>query len=186
LVIGVVVFAMTRNNHESAAATVAKTDPPKHVITVESLPPEQPPTRQEPIVTSIGSADAKTDVKPDVAPVKTEGTPDPKTVAKGDPKTDAKTETPGRTNRQTHVQQVHKQTHKQTEIAAPKPGLTRDAVAAKLSALRREYDIYKSKNGGRLDGDWGDLAMYMQYHLTDSTLDEAAHRIDAFRAKMRE
>jgi len=179
LVIGVVVFAMTRTNHESNAATIAKTDPPKQHVTVEELPPEQP------IVTPIGSdskqAEAKADPKTEVAkPETTDVKPDAKTDPKADSKADAKTV------KQTHVQVHHQQTHKQTEIAAPKPALTRDAVAAKFSAVKREYDGYKSKNGGRLDGDWGDLAMFVQYHLNDSTLDEVAHRIEGFHAKMKD
>ncbi|MEP6862418.1 MAG: serine/threonine-protein kinase [Deltaproteobacteria bacterium] len=191
LVIGVVVFAMTRIGHESAAAAVAKADPPKQHVTVEALPPERPDKAHEPIVTAIGSADAKTDVAPVKTDVTTTTNPDttattaPKTNAKTVAKTEAKTETP-RTNHQTHVQQTHKQTHKQTEIVATKVTLTRDAVASKFSAVKREYDGYKSKNGGRLDGDWGDLAMFVQYHLNDSTLDEVAHRIDAFRSKLKE
>ena len=55
-----------------------------------------------------------------------------------------------------------------------------------MSAVKREYDTYKTKNGGRLDGDWGDLAMFVQFHMSDSTLDEAARRIDQFRAKLHE
>lgn len=76
---------------------------------------------------------------------------------------------------------------KKTELATLKSvGLSREAVAANMSAVKREYDAYKAKNGGRLDGDWGDLAMYVQYHQNDSSLDELAKRIDSFRAKMRE
>ncbi|HET9993424.1 MAG TPA: protein kinase, partial [Kofleriaceae bacterium] len=180
LVIGVVVFAMTRGNHASAAATVAKTDPPKPHVTVESLPPEQPdpPKATAPVITTSGSADAK--MEPPQAPV----TQAPVTTTAGTGATNPPSQ--AKTVKQTHVQQVHKQPHKQTEIAAPKVTLTRDAVAAKFSAVKREYDSYKSKNGGRLDGDWGDLAMFVQYHMNDSTLDDVAHRIEAFRAKLRE
>ena len=76
---------------------------------------------------------------------------------------------------------------KKVELATVKPVVrSRDAVAANMSAVKREYDAYKAKNGGRLDGDWGDLAMYVQYHQNDSSLEELAKRIDSFRAKMRE
>ncbi|HEY6038845.1 MAG TPA: hypothetical protein VIV58_31400, partial [Kofleriaceae bacterium] len=179
LAICVVVFAMSRSNHDPAAATVAKADPPKPHVTVEALPPEEP---KQPIVTPIGSGDPK-----QAPEAKTEASTPPaaetKTEAKGDAKTEAKTD--ARTVKQAHVQ-VHRPPHKQTEIAPPKPALTREAVASKFSSVKREYDGYKSKNGGRLDGDWGDLAMFVQYHLNDSTLDEVAHRIDAFRAKMKD
>ena len=172
LAICVVVFAMSRSNHDSAAATIAKVEPPKPHVTVEELPPEPP---KQPIVTSIGSGDPKGEAKP----VQVEAATEPKP----EPKPEVKTET--KTVKQAHVQ-IHHPQHKQTEIVAPKPVLTRDAVAAKFSSVKRDYDSYKSKNGGRLDGDWGDLAMFVQYHLNDSTLDEVAHRIDAFRAKLKE
>ena len=90
------------------------------------------------------------------------------------------------------VKQAPARTHKREgheghrEVATRPVGLTREAVAAKMSAVKREYDSYKSKNGGRLDGDWGDLAMFVQFHLNDSTLDEVAHKIDLFRSKMRQ
>ena len=65
--------------------------------------------------------------------------------------------------------------------------LTRDAVAAKFTAVKREYDTYKAKNGGRLDGEWDDLATFMQYQLapTSSTRRRASHRRVPMR-KMRE
>jgi serine/threonine protein kinase len=185
LIIGVVVvFAMTRGNHESAAATVVKADPAKQHVTVEPLPPEHPdpPKLAAPVVTASGSGDVtpKTDATHAThdtlaeAPVATTNPPVPPPSR------------PIKTVKQTHVQQAHRSPHKQTEVATPKVGLTRDAVAAKMSAVKREYDTYKSNNGGRLDGDWGDLAMFVQYHLNDSTLDEVAHRIDAFRAKLKQ
>jgi hypothetical protein len=62
--------------------------------------------------------------------------------------------------------------------------LTRDQVGAKLSAARREYATYKDKFGERLDNQWNDLQVYLQYHPND--LDEIGHRIDAFRVRMHE
>ena len=182
LAICVVVFAMSRSNHDSAAATIAKVEPPKPHVTVEELPPEPP---KQPIVTSIGSGDPKQvgEAKPSQAEAATEPKPEAKTEAKTEAKPEVKTE--AKTVKQAHVQ-IHHPQHKQTEIVPPKPVLTREAVAAKFSSVKRDYDSYKSKNGGRLDGDWGDLAMFVQYHLNDSTLDEVAHRIDAFRAKLKE
>jgi len=182
LVIGVVVFAMTRTNHESAAsaATATKGEPAKPHVTVESLP--DPPKATAPVVTTIGS-----NSEPSTNPPPIETTNPPVATTNPPPVATVVTNPPlqAKTVKQTHVQ-IHKQPHKQTEIAAPKAALTREAVAAKFSAVKREYDSYKSKNGGRLDGDWGDLAMFVQYHLNDSTLDDVAHRIDGFRSKMRE
>ena len=64
--------------------------------------------------------------------------------------------------------------------------LTRDVVAAKLRAVKREYDAYKSQNGGRLDDEWNDLAVFMNFQLRADNLDEASRRIDAFRAKIKD
>ncbi len=52
--------------------------------------------------------------------------------------------------------------------------------------MSREYEVYKAKNGGRLDGEWNDLVTFMQFHLSSDNLEDAMHRLDAFRAKLRE
>jgi serine/threonine protein kinase len=168
LVAGVVVFAMSRGSKDVAAQPPppTKVEPP-HRVTVESLPPEVPDPPGTGSATQVANVTAPPDqdIKID-DPVATQ-TAHPQTKPHG----------------KKHEQK--KQTTATPEIT-PKTGLTRDAVASKYSAVKREYDAYKSKNGGRLDGDWGDLAMFVQFHMNDSTLDEAAHRIDQFRAKLHE
>jgi serine/threonine protein kinase len=169
VVVGVVVFAMTRAGQPDKPK-VASAVEPKHV-TVESLPPEVPTT---------GSGDAKTDVKGDVkSDVNVKSDP-----AIQDPPHVPVTQLPAKADHPKHPKQHV------VEVKKPEPvkktELTRDAVAAKLQAVKREYDAYKAKNGGRLDGEWGDLATFIQFHLNGDNLDEAAHKIDAFRAKMRE
>jgi hypothetical protein len=67
-----------------------------------------------------------------------------------------------------------------------KPDLTREAVAGKFSAARREYDAFKVRNGDRLEREWGDLATFMTYQLTPTNLEDALRRIETFRAKLRE
>lgn len=169
LVAGVVVFAMSRGSKDVAAQSprIAKVDPPHHV-TVESLPPEVPDT--------AGSATNSATQTPNVAaPDQDIKIDDPVAV----PTTHPQTKLRGKKHDQ------KKQTAVTAEIT-PKAGLTRDAVASKMSAVKREYDTYKARNGGRLDGDWGDLAMFVQFHMNDSTLDEAARRIEQFRAKLHE
>jgi serine/threonine protein kinase len=64
--------------------------------------------------------------------------------------------------------------------------LTRAQVGTKLTAVRREYAAFKARNGDRLEQEWGDLATFMTYQLTADNLEEAARRIEAFRAKLRE
>ncbi|MEO8845276.1 MAG: protein kinase, partial [Kofleriaceae bacterium] len=166
LVAGVVVFAMSRGSRAVAAQPPpAKIEPPHHV-TVESLPPEVPdptPVKAVPDQThtqKVATPDTEIKIDDPVAPV----------------------HPPTRTHPKRHDQKKPPAT---AEIT-PKVGLSRDAVAAKYSAVKRDYDTYKAKNGGRLDGDWGDLAMFVQFHMNDSTLDEAARRIDQFRAKLHE
>lgn len=70
---------------------------------------------------------------------------------------------------------------------AGKPeGLTRAAVGAKLSQLRREYNAYKTENGMRLESEWSALADFITFKLTNDNLDVAMRRIEAFRSKLRE
>ena len=47
-----------------------------------------------------------------------------------------------------------------------------------------EYRAYKDQYGTRLEKEWNDLASWVTYHSND--LEEAARRIDAFRAKLHE
>jgi serine/threonine protein kinase len=67
-----------------------------------------------------------------------------------------------------------------------KKELTRDSVAAKFSAARREYAAFKGRNGDRLEREWGDLATFMTYQLTPGNLEDAMRRIETFRARLRE
>jgi len=172
LVAGVVVFAMSRGSKDVAAQPppIAKVEPPHHV-TVESLPPEVP----DPPTTTASATGSATPTPNVAAPDQDIKIDDPVAV----PTTHPQTKPRGKKHEQ------KKQTPVTAEIT-PKAGLTRDAVASKYSAVKREYDSYKAKNGGRLDGDWGDLAMFVQFHMNDSTLDEAARRIDQFRTKLHE
>jgi hypothetical protein len=57
----------------------------------------------------------------------------------------------------------------------------------KFQQVRREYDDYKAKFGSRLEKEWGDLAMFIQYVREDDAWRvEAARRLDEFRSRMRE
>jgi serine/threonine-protein kinase len=82
----------------------------------------------------------------------------------------------------------HKHVDKHPVVAPPptekKSELTKEIVGGKLKAASREYDAYKTKNGPRFDQEWNDLLGFSQYH--GDNLDEMSHRIDAFRAKLRE
>jgi hypothetical protein len=85
----------------------------------------------------------------------------------------------------------HRPAHKDTRpppVAAPAV-LTREQLGQKFQQIRREYDGYKAKFGSRLEREWGEFATSIQY-LTASGDDagrrEAAHKIDEFRARMRE
>lgn len=70
--------------------------------------------------------------------------------------------------------------------AAP-AGVTREQLGQKFQQVRREYDGYKAKFGGRLEREWGELATAIQYASDDDTARrDAARRLDAFRARMRE
>jgi serine/threonine protein kinase len=69
---------------------------------------------------------------------------------------------------------------------AEKKDLTRELVAGKFSSARREYAAFKGRNGDRLEKEWGDLATFITYQLTPGNLEDAMHRIESFRARLRE
>jgi eukaryotic-like serine/threonine-protein kinase len=83
----------------------------------------------------------------------------------------------------------HRTVHKEPRPAAPAAAFTREQLGQKFQQVRREYDEYKSKFGARLEKEWGELATYIQYMPAsddDAGLREAARRLEAFRARMRE
>jgi eukaryotic-like serine/threonine-protein kinase len=162
LAIGVVAFAMMRDD-KPARATNAVAVAPKPAIHVETIPPEEqapPAVKMTATVKAIDPVD-----KPAVD--KTPKAPDKKHDKRVDKKRDKK---------------VVAETPKATP--AVKTELTREAVAAKFRAVKQAYDSYKQKNGGRFDQEWNDLASYVQYHSTE--LEEVARRIDSFKSKLRE
>ena len=161
LVIVGVVFAMTRAGDSAKSAEVgsAKVDPPRHV-TVEAIQPEG----SDPVKVAVAPP------PPDAGVV----------IADVDPQIQVDPPVP-------HGKPHHPTPrHPKVEpVVKPPHDLTRDAVANKFKIVKHEYDAYKAKNGARLDADWDDLTTFIQFHLPDN-LDEAAKRIDSFRAKMRE
>ncbi len=74
-----------------------------------------------------------------------------------------------------------------TADAKPAAGSGDDgkAIKAKFSALSRDYRAYKAQFGGRLEGDWAELATFAQYATTPDKLATLADRIDRFRSKMK-
>ena len=65
-------------------------------------------------------------------------------------------------------------------------GTTRVAVGARFSAASREYEVFKGKNGLRLDREWNELTLFVQFKLNETNLDDGMRRIEAFRAKLHE
>ena len=59
--------------------------------------------------------------------------------------------------------------------------ITKDMVTNKFLKARRLYTAYKTKNGGRLDGEYNELMIFLQY---DKPQAERMHRIEAFMAKI--
>jgi len=83
----------------------------------------------------------------------------------------------------------HRTPHKESKPAVPAAAFTREQLGQKFQQVRREYDEYKSKFGTRLEKEWGELATYIQYMPAsddDAGFREAARRLEAFRARMRE
>src|SRR5262249_21709218 len=143
LVIGVVVYAMTRAG-EPDPNKVSKADPPKHV-TVENLPPQG---------SAAEAATPGSNVEPHGSIVVAPPTNNGSAHVVGDAAIHVDTTNPAQTHPKKNPHK-HVETHKQ-----PLPEhveLTRDQVASKFSSVKRDYDAYKAKNGARLDGDWNDL-----------------------------
>ena len=172
VIVGAVVFAMTRKGGEPAAAPsqAATTQPEK--ITVEPIPQPEP---------APGSAQLP--AQPAVPAVAVAADPDAHPASPGEPAAHVPAITPP-----VHVQPHHRVQphHPDHTVPEHKTELTRDTVAARFRAVKREYDTYKAANGGRLDQDWNDLATFMQFQLRGDNLDEGLRRIEAFRSKLRE
>jgi eukaryotic-like serine/threonine-protein kinase len=79
---------------------------------------------------------------------------------------------------------------KDPKPVAPAPApYTREQLGQKFQQVRREYDQYKAQFGSRLEKEWGELATFIQYMPAtedDTGRKEAARRLAAFRAAMRE
>jgi serine/threonine protein kinase len=70
---------------------------------------------------------------------------------------------------------------------APTAPPTREQLGQKFQQVRREYDAYKAKFGSRLEKEWGDLVMSIQYASEDDAgRRTAARRLDEFRTRLRE
>ncbi|HEY1817169.1 MAG TPA: serine/threonine-protein kinase [Kofleriaceae bacterium] len=166
------VYAMTRpSSSSSASAAAGKPVAATQVahVTVAPIPPSEQDLApgSATIVAIAGSATvAETGPgAPTAEPAKTEAHKKPATEP-------------------AHVQ--HHAIHHVATLEPRHEPLTRDAVAAKLRAVKHEYDLYKAKNGGRLENEWNDLEVFMNFQLRNDNLDEASRRIDAFRAKMKD
>jgi eukaryotic-like serine/threonine-protein kinase len=102
----------------------------------------------------------------------------------GDPKAAADPAAPGRRAPGRDV--AHRPPHREARPGQVVPP-TREQLGQKFQQVRREYDAYKAKFGSRLEKEWGDLAMFIQYASEDDTWRrDAARRLDEFRARMRE
>ncbi len=177
-VVGLVIFLVTRGPTKPAAV-VAKTD-------VTATPITDDKSSAAPV------PDVKTtppEVKATVPEVKTDGIViDPPGKTPTTTKTDATTKKTGERDKH-HPSSTKTGTGSGSATQAVKDtpkvaGLSREAVGSKFSAVRREYDAYKQKNGMRLDGQWADLATFVQFNMGEN-FDEAVRRIDAFRAQLK-
>ncbi len=173
LVVGGLVFAMTRNGSESTpkdngSAVAANNEPGGAASSTADRPPQQP------TVEHITPSDAAVEVVPADAAVAPPAIDPAVQVDRPNPRKLV----PGR---KSHPDSRRHDSAKRE----PKPdALTHEQVAAKFKAVKREYDGYKAKNGAVLEGEWNNLADFIQYHPTE--IDDQAHRIDAFRAKLRQ
>jgi serine/threonine protein kinase len=68
---------------------------------------------------------------------------------------------------------------------APKAEMTIEILGDKMRATSKQYQAYKQKNGMQLDAEWNELMQFLQ-NKSKTNLDEAARRLDSFRAKLRD
>ena len=89
--------------------------------------------------------------------------------------------------RRTHTAHrlLRKETKSPQALLAP---FTHDQLARTFQQVRREYDIYRSKFGSRLEKEWGDVASTVQYMpmSDDAERRQAAQRLEGFRLRLRE
>ena len=71
------------------------------------------------------------------------------------------------------------------DTTPPKSEMTLAILGQKVRSTSAQYQTYKQKNGMQLDAEWNELMQYLQNKSKDN-LDEAARRLDNFRAKMRD
>jgi eukaryotic-like serine/threonine-protein kinase len=172
--LGFAVYLATRPVDRPAQVATSE-QPPRPLIRVESIPPDEQigPRAGERAGTDDQTADDQTgSVELVESPVVSEPAVDLKPDSKRRDKRVA-TDKPDKADKKPEIKKD-----------PPRAELTRDAVIAKYRAARQAYEAYKSKNGGRFDQEWNDLASYVQYHPNE--LDELARRIESFRAKLRE
>jgi serine/threonine protein kinase len=142
-----------------SAAAIAPPPPPKPQIIVEPIPVEQ---------ARAAAGSDEIEMLPNDPPSAT-----------------ARPASPARTVRSAAPPDTHRTPRARPGQAAPSP--TREQLVQKFQQVRREYDDYKAKFGSRLEKEWGDLAMFIQYVREDDAWRvEAARRLDEFRSRMRE
>ena len=110
-----------------------------------------------------------------------------KAETKIDDKTDDKIE---KTEKVEPIQRPKKDPRKPKEkepkdTTPPKSEMTLAILGQKVRSTSAQYQTYKQKNGMQLDAEWNELMQYLQNKSKDN-LDEAARRLDNFRAKMRD
>lgn len=66
-----------------------------------------------------------------------------------------------------------------------KAEMTLEVLGDKMRATSKLYQAYKQKNGMQLDAEWNELMQFLQ-NKSKGNLDEAARRLDSFRAKLRD
>ncbi|MBX3160886.1 MAG: protein kinase [Deltaproteobacteria bacterium] len=150
----------------SAGASVRREDPP---------PPAPPTKKKNPEIV----------VEPIDPPTRTAVPPPVKVEAKRPP-----VQAPPRANPPVATKvEVKKDPPKQppeVKKDPPASGVTKDQVTNEWIRTTREYNGFKTSNGDRLEREWGDLLVYVQYNMPrEANLAETLQRIQAFRQKMR-
>ena len=159
IVVATVAIVIALGRDKDAGTQVAAK--PTNAITFEPID-DKPSVQQPALDAAVQVADVHAD-EPEV-----DDKPDPKitTRPKRDPKRD-------------------KDKPKETTAPPPKAEMTLEILGDKMRATSKLYQAYKQKNGMQLDAEWNELMQFLQ-NKSKGNLDEAARRLDTFRAKLRE
>ena len=164
-VVAIVIVTRTEAPKPAPSSVVARTDKGSAAVTFEPIDDKPAVVPPDAAVQEAASIDAAIEMPVDTSPVDAQHKRDKK--PRGD-----------------KGEKVEK---KEPEVVVATTQLTLAEIGKKFQSTSRLYETYKQSNGMRLDAEWNDLTQFLQNKAQKPEhFEEAARRIDAFRAKLRD